>query len=255
MQQSFCTIVILSSFSTISWAQSSKLLVATGVPSGYDQNGGQHSEVIDLTNLQLTCDSLQDFPIKVQDAKGALLESKSMGAVPVICGGRHFGGSSDLNDKCYFLTGSGYQSIRMVYPDLPVTSSVTWKKEDTLWLSHGLKTEFVSFKSSVDVFVTPGPDLPNDFQNHCMTKINETHNIVIGNSGNTLLVNVQEFAFVEGPKVKGLQSDNIDLGCGVFEHNGRPHVAVGEVYYHGSPWPTRHVLIWDTANDDWTFGN
>ena len=223
--QSSCLILIFCSFGTISWAQNSKLLVATGIPSGHDQNGGQFSEVIDVTNLQLTCDSLQNFPIKVQDATGALLESKSMGSVPVICGGGHFGGSYDLNDKCYFLTGSGYQSIRMVYPDLPVTSSVTWK-EDTLWLSHGLKTEFVSFKSSVDIFVTPGPDLPTNFQNHCMTKINETHNIIIGNAGNTLLVNVQEFAFAEGPKVKGLKSDNIDLGCGVFEHNGRPHVGM-----------------------------
>ena len=58
--------------------------------------------------------------------------------------------------------------------------------DDTLWITGGhddnsylLTTEFIRYNMPP----TPGPDLPDEFGRHCITKFNETHALITGTHG------------------------------------------------------------------------
>ena len=77
--------------------------------------------------------------------------------------------------------------------------------DDTLWITGGhddsaflLTTEFIRADGSS----VPGPDLPDEFGRHCVTRVNETHVILTGGyniDGATVLVDVTDFSMVYGP--------------------------------------------------------
>ena len=75
-----------------------KLVVATGFNETYNQS--QTVEVIDIENMNNSCDNLADFPEPTHDAQAAQLEN---GQMPFICGGT-------WTSNCYFLNDSKVQS-------------------------------------------------------------------------------------------------------------------------------------------------
>ena len=141
----------------------------TGKPDGlYGPpilNLGKHADIYDLFDLENSCLELPLFPLLIEDAVGLLMKTKSFDPVPTVCGGKYIQSPHGLNTKCYFLDAGEYRSIEMVYPDLRVTSTslMDTKGESILWLSHGLKTELISYKSGKEINASIGPDLPEGF--------------------------------------------------------------------------------------------
>ena len=207
-----------------------KLLLVTGMPDGLYgppmENVGKHLDIFDLFDLQNSCSELPLFPLLIKGAVGLLMKTKSFDPVPTICGGSYVQSPYGLNTKCFFLDAGEYKSIEMVHPDLLVTSTflMDTNGESTLWLSHGLKAELLSYKSGQEFNASIGPDLPEGFENHCMTKINKTHVVVIATSGQTILVDIDKLTFKQGPNVEGLSSFGHYFGCAVFQHNESTHV-------------------------------
>ena len=63
------------------------------ITTGYPYDNGVYSEVIDVNNSNVTCEtSLPDFPLEIAYATGGLLMGR-----PLICGGE------SNNSRCYFL--------------------------------------------------------------------------------------------------------------------------------------------------------
>ena len=103
--------------------------------------------------------------------------------------------------------------------------------DDTLWITGGhddsaflLTTEFVRADGSS----VPGPDLPDEFGRHCVTRVNETHVMLTGGyniDGATVLVDVRDFSMVYGPS---MSHHRYQHACGTFQHEGKPMIiAVG----------------------------
>ena len=97
-------------------------------------------------------------------------------------------------------------------------SSSAVLSHDTLWITVGhddstflRTTEFIRTDGSS----VPGPDLPDEFGRHCVTRVNETHVMLIGGyniDGATVLVDVRDFSMVYGPAMShhrhsGLKSE------------------------------------------------
>ena len=78
------------------------LLVVTGFPFLH----GQKSEVIDLSDLNSTCQLLEDFPDFASGATGDLIQNQ----FPLICGGWNYGA---FNDKCFFIGSNNTNIINL----------------------------------------------------------------------------------------------------------------------------------------------
>ena len=76
----------------------SKILVSTGSPRN---SATKTTEIINLNNENLTCQDLEDYPLKISGAVGV-----NMGSSPVICEG--WTGSKSVN-QCHRLVAGRWQ--------------------------------------------------------------------------------------------------------------------------------------------------
>ena len=101
-----------------------------------------------------------------------------------------------------------------------------------------------------------GPELPWNFDRHCMAKINDSHVILTGgwyNGTETLLVDTKsDFEMKPGPSMTNKRGDHT---CGIFtdQGNGYDWVIVaggfGEDYLSS-------IELWDPiSNDGWIEGS
>ena len=72
-----------------------RALVTTGYPYG----NGIQTEVIDFKNENISCETLPDFPIKLEAATGGLL----FNSVPMVCGGLSFDPKLIIHSNCYIV--------------------------------------------------------------------------------------------------------------------------------------------------------
>ena len=129
-----------------------------------------------------------------------------------------------------------------------------------LWITGGAGSPKTSEWIRLDQPPTKGPDLPMNFVNHCMTRINETHVILIGgidNNGQTLIIDVaNDFKMTAGPNLKYARSGH---ACGTYStpYGNQIVVAGGEIYLRDNYTEIflKSTEIWNPAIDmDWLQG-
>ena len=81
-----------------------KILVTTGFPRSFPPT--KTTEIINLNNENLTCQDLEDYPLKISGAFGI-----NMGSSPVICGG--WTGTKSVNQCHRFIAGKWQQFANM----------------------------------------------------------------------------------------------------------------------------------------------
>lgn len=143
-------------------------MVATGNPT----SSAKKTEVIDPRSDDVTCQALEDYPLSVAGATGALIDEQ----FPLICGGY----SGSARDECYVIGTSSVQAT-MLYTRY-YASNVAINSTHLLIMggygnSGRLKTTEVV---SIGQKSVAGPDLPHDLSYHCSQKINDTTAILIG---------------------------------------------------------------------------
>ena len=129
--------------------------------------------------------------------------------------------------------------------------------QDTLWITGGhddsvylSTTELIR----LDGPSIPGPDLPEEFGRHCVTKINETHVILIGGhdkDGATLLVDIRDFSMVAGPS---MSIHRYQHACGTFQHEGKPMIIAVGGYGQEIPVAQKNSEILDLDLGRWITG-
>ena len=110
-----------------------KVLLVTGDPF----DAGKQVEVLNKDGQPESCPSIQNYPLGLSGAMGALLNDKV-----VICGGTTSGSSSDATNKCYQLGdngqwapfGAGLKSARWY----GAAASVTIQGKEYLWITGGM---------------------------------------------------------------------------------------------------------------------
>ena len=122
-----------------------KLLITTGYP--YDN--GVYSEVIDVNNSNVTCEtSLPDFPLGIAYATGGLLMGR-----PLICGGE------SNYSRCYFLDNLDF--IDLSQPRIGSDGIVL--NETMFFIIGGARNFTDNSTELVDVIsgiTKQGPDMP-----------------------------------------------------------------------------------------------
>ena len=129
--------------------------------------------------------------------------------------------------------------------------------QDTLWITGGhddsaylLTTELIR----LDGPSIPGPDLPEEFGRHCVTKINETHVILIGGhdkDGATLLVDIRDFSMDAGPS---MSIHRYQHACRTFQHEGKPMIIAVGGYGQEIPVAQKNSEILDLDLGRWITG-
>ena len=129
-----------------------------------------------------------------------------------------------------------------------------------LWITGGAGSPKTSEWIGLDQPPIKGPNLPMNFVNHCMTRINETHVILIGgidNNGQTLIIDVgNDFKMTAGPNLKYARSGH---ACGTYStpYGNQIVVAGGEIYLRDNYTEIflKTTEIWNPAIDkDWLQG-
>ena len=109
-----------------------KILLVTGYPF----DAGKQVEVLNNDGQPESCPSIQNYPLGLSGAMGAMFNDKV-----VICGGTTSGDSSGATNKCYQLGdngqwapfGAGLNSARF----WGAAASVTIQGEEYLWITGG----------------------------------------------------------------------------------------------------------------------
>jgi len=139
------------------------------VVSGYlASSSGPSTEVIDLANASMTCNSFGELDTtRAQSVCGLL------GNTPIVCGGE----SSSIRQSCLIFGQS--QTMTMIKPRYGAASVVL--NTTTMWVMGGYgngylsSTEFITLEKAVS-----GPSLPHAVSYHCAVKFNESQIYVIG---------------------------------------------------------------------------
>ena len=121
-----------------------KVLITTGYP--YDN--GVFSEVIDVNNWNVTCESLPDFPVRIAYATGGFLMGR-----PLICGGE------SSFSRCYFL--DNFDFIDLSQPRIGSDGIVL--NETTFLIIGGSRNKTDNTTELVDVVTglsKQGPEIP-----------------------------------------------------------------------------------------------
>ena len=136
---------------------------------GGTSSSGPSTEVLDLANPSLTCNSFGDLDTSREYSVGGLLDN-----TPIVCGGE----SSSIRQSCLIFGQS--QTVTMTEPRFSAASVVL--NTTTMWVIGGYgssnwlsSTEFITLEKAVS-----GPSLPHAVDNHCAVKYNESQIYVIG---------------------------------------------------------------------------
>lgn len=173
--------------------------MTTGIP----RVTSSRTEVFDLEHGQ-KCLPLEDYPIEVEAATGALIDSQ----FPLICGG-YYGDIFNPVGQCYALGQAD-----------PVATLITprWHAESVLLnathllIVGGLGQGEVNFLKSSEIVSIgtdsrPGPDLPEPLDGHCFFKLNDSAAILVGGfnangySKKVYYLDLTTFLWTSGPNL------------------------------------------------------
>ena len=178
------------------------------------------TEVIDLANSSLSCDSFGELETARSYSVGGVLEN-----TPIVCGGY----SSLISQTCLIFGQS--QSVTMTEVRYGAASDVL--NTTTMWVMGGYwsgnylkSTEFITLETSVS-----GPSLPYKIGFACVVKFNESQIYLIGGyykdwSDNSHFVYIfnplDNFSYKRGPDMNYRRQFH---GCAVM-HDGDTTVIV-----------------------------
>ncbi len=148
------------------------LLLVNGDPL----EDGRKMELIPLGLWNEKCNSPGTFPDKLYGAMGVKLQNGGA----ILCGGRNM--DDNENTKKCWIIGEEEPAVIMTagrrYPALLLMG------DSTVWVTGGFNgqtaessTEYVSFSSRT---TTPGPNLPDLVERHCLIQINSSTVILYG---------------------------------------------------------------------------
>ena len=151
-------------------------MVVGGNDDGYQSDS-------QLSSLTRSCSNLQNYPIAISSATGAIVSGH-----PIICGGRSGGVGSNYHSECYhhskatnswtFLTN---MSTKRAYStSVPVNGKLLvfggWDGDNRLATS-----EYVSPDGDAS---QPGPDLPGPRSSNCAVKLSNGQVMLLGGDPN-----------------------------------------------------------------------
>ena len=190
----------------------------------YPETDSVKSEIIDLENLDSICDDYLADLGRTDGVVGGLL----YGDTPFICGG-NFG----QGFKCY------------IFGNSTVQTSLSTNRFGSAALSINETMLFITGGSYPDATTTElispgqgsvrGPDLPADFENHCMVRLDEDTIMLLGSfyypGDDTYFFSTKDDSFTKGPKLTGPKRS---MMCGVFEDQiGNKLVVVAGGFHYG----------------------
>ena len=140
------------------------------------------------------------------------------------------------------------------------SASVVLNNSNTLWITGGGGLGHphpYTVWINLDQPAQPGPNLPMNFVDHCMTNLNESHVLVAGGfdrKGETILVDTTDgfnYSMTTGPT---LLSGRYGHACATFEHEGKPIVITVGGFANGLGYLDSSE-IWDPeSNEGWVKG-
>ena len=159
------------------FSAASKVLISTGYPL----KSAKMTEVIDLEDSSVTCNNLEDFPWRIQDAVGANLASR-----PIICGGYFKNGSDHSSEKCfvYIATfGLGWKHFVNMIDRRAGAAGIVYENAFHIFGGYDRSTSTLLQSSEIvneEGTTTEGPQLPTSMHFHAIASINSTVSIITG---------------------------------------------------------------------------
>ena len=157
------------------------------VTTGYPWDSAKKTEVIDLEhNLEdsnVICEDLNDFPMEIQAAVSANLES-----LPIICGGRFHNGSYHSSDKCFKYMDGGWQHFATMINRRAYATGIVYGNALHIFggFDYDTWTKLQSSETiNIDGSSTEGPKLPTPIYVHAIAAINSAVSIISGGYTNT----------------------------------------------------------------------
>ena len=213
--------------------------------------GGSYHNDAQLSSLSRSCSNLQNYPIAIRSATGAIVSGN-----PMICGGLSYGSK---HSECYqhnkainswkFVTNMTTE--RYFSASVPVNNKLLvlggWDGKNDL-----ATTEFVSPDGDPS---QPGPDLPAPRSLHCAVTLSNGGVMLIGGEPDEKSViifhpNTNEF----DQSLPPLIFERTHFGCAAFKsplHDNREVVVAAG----GSGTATAEVLDYSQPNPAWTESN
>ena len=178
---------------------------------------GHTTEVTDLANSNVSCDTFGELETARISSVGGVLEN-----TPIVCGGI----DSLIRQSCLIFGQS--QSVTMTEPRYGAASIVL--NTTTMWVVGGWdgsnflsSSEFITLENAV-----AGPSLPYKMYLHCAVKFNESQIYVIGgiygdrNDYVYIFNPLDNFSYKQGPSMNYRRRYH---GCAVM-HDGETSVIV-----------------------------
>ena len=204
-----------------------------------------------LSSLTRSCSNLQNYPIAMRHATGAIVSGH-----PIICGGKSTGTS--CHSECYhhskvsnswnFLTNM--TTIRTASASVPVN--------DMLWVMGGWDdsslntTEYISPDGDAS---QPGPDLPAPRDEHCAVVLSNGQVMLLGgdpDEKSAIIFHPESETFDQS--LPPMLYDRNDFGCASFYsplHDNREVVLAAGGYYQA----TAEILDYSQPKANWTESN
>ena len=157
------------------------------------------SEVIDLNSEDTGCEEVDDFPLQISRAVGALL-----GDHPVVCGGLDLV-TNIVSNKCYKLENTK-QYTEFATMQKPRFYAGIIPHEKGLWITGGRdETASGNIWKSTEFILSSGnsirgPDLPSGLMKHAMSKLNSSTSMII-NEYESWYFDHNTEAFSGGPRL------------------------------------------------------
>ncbi len=246
-----------------------ELLVATGYP----YNPSRKSEVIDIDNPNVSCQSLPDLPVQDVSAVGGLVS----GNIPLICGGTVIGLGGET-DRCAILNNFGrWIEIGQMLEAKEEAASMLWN-QTTLLVTGGQHgpdnylsaTELITVKQSqsqsednqpsYSFSTRSAPNLPINVSLHCIVRLNESTAFLIGGwngKGETYFLDLttdldeEMFAFTRGPQLAIGRYFHV---CGVLSNPGDGNETVVVMTGGSNNGHHRTTEMWIPGSNEWIKG-
>jgi hypothetical protein len=220
------------------------------VVGGYDDSGERQS-VAQLSSLTRSCSNLQNYPIAMSYATGAIVSGH-----PMICGGW----SGSRHSECYHHNKASNSWTFLSKMTTKRSYSASVPVNGKLLVLGGYDgdrlatTEYISPSGDAS---QPGPDLPAPRDEHCAVKLSNGQVMLLGgkpyeNHKSAIIFHPETETFDQS--LPPMLYDRYEFGCASFYsplHDNREVViAVGGFYQ-----ATAEILDYSQPNANWTESN
>jgi hypothetical protein len=223
------------------------------VVGGQDDNYNQNQNDSQLSSLTRSCSNLQNYPIAIRGATGAIVSGH-----PIICGGESKG--SRAHSECYRHSKATNSWTFLTNMATKRSSSASVPVNGKLLVLGGEDDGYNRLATSEYVFSDgdasqPGPDLPGPRSDHCAVKLSNGQVMLLGGvPGGKSVIILHPDTETFDQSLPPLIFNRDGASCAAFKsplHDNREVVlAVG-----GYEQATAEVLDYTQPNPAWTESN